>query len=365
MSIRNSNLRPNFWTLFLYVLISVSVFSSCNDDGENTPDILEGKYAQGYLVVNEGVFGMNNSSVGHISTSNSVTQQIFQTVTGDSLGDQLQSISILEDEAYLMVSGSDKIEVVHRGTFERQATIFDTTTFKFANPRYLADVGNNKAYITTWGDFGDIPAKILVIDTQTKKIITTIEASSGAEYVVFDSNTKKAFVANTFGSTISVYNPSSNVLENTIDISPNSPKDMLLDKNGDIWVTASPFGSSTGAIHKINTSTNSIETTIQLNAGSENVGGQLAINPSKDILYYNFSSGIYELPITATAQATTPIIQNGAYGVSIDPSNGDIWVGIANFQGPEGNEVIQYDNKGTLKNTFTASAGPNEVIFLP
>ncbi len=364
MSIRNFNLRPNFWTLFLYVLISTSFFSSCSDD-ENVADSLAGKYAQGYLIINEGVFGDNNASVAHISLDGVVTQQIFQTVTGDSLGDNLQSISILGDEAYLMVSNSNKIEVVDRGTFERKATIFDTTNFKFANPRYMATIGNGKAYVSTWGNFGSISPKILVLDTQTEQIITTIEASAGAEYVVFDDKTNKVFIANTFGTTISVYSTSNNTLESTIDVSPNSPKDMVLDKNGNLWVTASPFGSSTGALYKINTSTNAIETTIPLNAGSERVGQQLAINGQKDVLYYNFSSGIYELPISATVQATTPLIQNNAYGISVEPSNGDIWVGIANFQATTGNEVLRYDSSGNLKNTFTASAGPNEVIFLP
>ncbi|WP_375561013.1 YncE family protein [Bernardetia sp. OM2101] len=363
MSIRNSNLRPNFWTLFLYVLISTSLFSSCNKDDEN---ILEGEYAQGYLVVNEGVFGMNNSSVTHISKNNAVTQEVFQTVTEEILGDNLQSISILGEEAYLMVSNSNKIEVVHRGTFEKITTI----TGDFANPRYMASIGNDKAYISTWGNFDDISPKILVLDTKTEQIITTIEAGSGAENIIFDNKTNKVFIANSFRTSVSVYNTSTNTLETTLDFAPNSPNQMVLDKNGKLWITAretefTTYTSPTGNLYKINTETNATETTIPLNAGSENVGGKLTLNPSKDILYYNFSSGIYELPITATAQATTPIILNGAYGLSINPKNGDIWVGTANFQALEGNEVLQYDKNGNLQNTFATGAAPNQVIFLP
>ncbi|AFM06149.1 gluconolactonase family protein [Bernardetia litoralis DSM 6794] len=363
MFTRIGNLRPKFWTLFLYVLISTFVLSSCNKDDEN---ILEGEYAQGYLVVNEGVFGQNNSSVTHVSENNVVTQEVFQTVSGEILGDNLQSISILGDEAYLMVSNSNKIEVVHRGTFVKNTTI----TGDFANPRYMADIGNNKAYISTWGNFDDILGKILVLDTQTEQIISTIEAGSGAENLIFDSKTNKVFIANSFGTSVSVYNTSNNTLETTIDFSPNSPNQMVLDKNGDLWVTTratdfSTYTSPTGNLYKINTATNEIETTISLNAGSENVGGKLAINPNKDILYYNFSSGIYELPITATAQATTPLILNGAYGLSVNPKNGDIWVGTANFQTLEGNEELHYDKNGNLQNTFATGAAPNQVIFLP
>lgn len=366
MSIRNGNLRPRFWTLFLYVLICTSLifsFSSCNNNDEN---VLEGKYAQGYLVVNEGVFTQNNSSVTHISKNNVLTQEVFQTVTGEILGDNLQSISILGDKAYLMVSNSNKIEVVNRGTFVKNTTI----TGDFANPRYMASIGNDKAYISTWGNFDNISGKILVLDTKTEQIITTIEAAAGAESVIYDSKTNKVFVANSFGTSVSVYNTSSNTLETTIDFAPNSPSQMVLDKNGKLWVTAkktdfTTYTSPTGNLYKINTATNAIETTIPLNAGSENVGGKLALNPNKDVLYYNFSSGIYELPITATAQATTPIILNNAYGISINPKNGDIWVGTANFQTLEGNEVLQYDKDGNLKNTFATGAAPNQVIFLP
>ncbi|WP_291728020.1 DUF5074 domain-containing protein [Bernardetia sp.] len=357
MFTRINGLRPTAWTLFLYVLISTFIFSSCSKDDED----LVGEYAQGYLVVNEGVFGKNNATVGHISKNEMVTQQIFQTVNGDSLGDNLQSVSILGDEAYLLVSNSNKIEVVNRGTFERKATI----TGNFANPRYMASVGNNRAYVSSWGNFGNIGSAILVVDTNTEQVVSTIDAGAGPENVVYSQSANKVFIANTFESSISVYDVSSNTLEATIDVSPNSPKDMVTDKDGKIWVTASAFGSSEGALHKINPTTNAIETTIELNAGSENIGQQLAINPAKDILYYNFSSGVYALSITATTQAASPLIQNGAYGVSVEPSNGDIWIGIANFSAPTGNEVIRYDSEGNAKGTFTASAGPNEVIFLP
>lgn len=368
MFTRIGNLRPNFWTLFLYVLISTSVFSSCNKSDEN---VLEGKYAQGYLVVNEGVFSRNNASVTHISKSNVVTQEIFRSIAGKPLGDNLQSISILGDEAYLMVSNSNKIEVVNRGTFVSKTTIFDTTTTnKFANPRYMAEVGNNKAYVSTWGNFGNIGGKILVLDTQTEQIISTIQAGEGAETILFDSKTNKAFIANSFGTTVSVYNTSSNTLETTIDFAPNTPNQMVLDKNGKLWITTSKtdfttYTSPTGTLCKINTATNTIETRIPLNAGSENVGGKLAINPNKDALYYNFSSGIYEISIDATAQTTTPIIQNNAYGLSINPKNGDIWVGTANFQTLEGNEVLHYNKTGTLQNTFATGVAPNKIIFLP
>jgi sugar lactone lactonase YvrE len=145
---------------------------------------------------------------------------------------------------------------------------------------------------------------------------------------------------------------------------------MVLDKNGKLWVTAretefTTYTSPTGNLYKINTATNAVETTIRLNAESENVGGKLALNPNKDVLYYTFSSGIYELPIAATAQAATPIILSGAYGLSINPSTGDIWVGTANFQTLEGNEVLHYDKDGNLQNTYATGAAPNQVIFLP
>lgn len=360
---RISRLRPTIWTLFLYALVSTFLFSSCDNDDES---VLEGKFAQGYLVVNEGVFPQDNSSVTHISKNDVVTQEVFQTVVGEKLGINLQSISILGDEAYLMVSASNKIEVVHRGTFEERATV----TGDFANPRYMASVGNNKAYVSTWGNFDDVTGKILVLDTQTKQIITTIEAGSGAENIIFDSKTNKVFIANSFTTTVSVYDVSSNTLEATIDFAPNSPGQMVLDKNGKLWVTAKEtefvtYTSPKGSLYKINTATNAIETTIVLNGLGENVGGKLAINPTKDVLYYNFSSGIYELPITADSQTTNPLIQNSAYGLSIDPSNGDIWVGIADFQSLEGNEVIRYDRNGNLQNTYATGAAPNQVIFLP
>ncbi len=236
MSIRNGNLRPRFWTLFLYALVSTSFIfslSSCSKDNEN---VLKGKYAQGYLVVNEGVFGQNNASVTHISENDALTQQIFQTVTGESLGDNLQLIFVLGDKAYLMVSNSNKIEVVNRGTFERITTIRNndsTSLSRFANPRYMTNIGNNKAYISTWGNFDNddkVDGKILIVDTKTDQIITTIEAGLGAEDIVYDNKTNKVFVANSFETTVSVYNVSNNTLETTLDFAPNNPNQIVIEQ---------------------------------------------------------------------------------------------------------------------------------------
>src|SRR5690606_28464601 len=104
-------------------------------------------YQYGYFVLNEGTFGNADASVTFIGDNGVVHPDIFQTVTGNPLGDLAQSMAFEGDNAYIVVNGSNKIEVVNRFTFESEATLSSS----LENPRYIA-FANGKGFVSNWGD---------------------------------------------------------------------------------------------------------------------------------------------------------------------------------------------------------------------
>ncbi|MPT35487.1 MAG: hypothetical protein E2604_10455, partial [Flavobacterium sp.] len=137
-------------------LLTAVFFASCTDEEivykEAPAAVAKGAYERGVLVVNEGNFGSPNAEVSYISSEFPTLFQnnIFNTVNPTKvLGNTAQSIGFNGDLAYIVLNGSNKIEVVNRYTFVSVATI----QTGLQNPRYIA-FANGKGYVTNWGDAG-------------------------------------------------------------------------------------------------------------------------------------------------------------------------------------------------------------------
>ncbi|MEP5634724.1 MAG: Calx-beta domain-containing protein, partial [Maribacter dokdonensis] len=76
-------------------------------------------FENGILVSHEGNFMQGNASISFVSDDlATVENDIFKTVNdADALGDNAQSMSFYENMAYIVMNGSQKIEVVNRYTF--------------------------------------------------------------------------------------------------------------------------------------------------------------------------------------------------------------------------------------------------------
>src|SRR5690606_34856792 len=130
----------------LMILAFTAFIVSCNSDDNGDLPGVEGDYADGVFVLNEGIFNASNASVSFISSSGEIQNHIFESVNGRMLGDVAQNMILTDELAYIVVNNSNTIEVVNRGTFESIATISEG----LQNPRYI-EIHNNKAYVSNWG----------------------------------------------------------------------------------------------------------------------------------------------------------------------------------------------------------------------
>lgn len=108
----NTQQRRRRW---LAILASMLFFVNCVKDpaGPETPDPAT---APGIYVINEGLFGQDNSTITFFSRpSGQALHDYFAAVNpGLRLGDTATSLTLHRDRLYIVVNGSNTIEVIER-----------------------------------------------------------------------------------------------------------------------------------------------------------------------------------------------------------------------------------------------------------
>lgn len=355
----------NWNKLFLGAAISLSLFvTSCSSDddnpGEQPP---QGDYVNGYFVLNEGNFGGSNASVSFVSNDGTVYNNIYNTVNGEGLGDTAQSILLDEDRAYIVVNGSNKIEVVNRYTFESIGTI----STGLMNPRYI-QIENGNGYVSNWGDPTN-PSDdfIAVINLSSFTVSSTISVSEGPERM--EEENGKLFVAHAggygYGNSVSVISTSNNTVSATIPVGdvPNS----LVEEGGILYVLCAGKAAWTedetlGKLVLINTANNAVTSTLEFPETMH--PSQLVEDEGK--LYYTIDNNIYSANMNLTSLPVSPVFstsEQGVYGVyGFEVENNKIYVADAGDFMSNG-KILIYSTTGILENTLSVGALPNGIYF--
>lgn len=354
--------NKSFWA----AMAAVALLASCSDDDpiENIQLPL-GAYDNGVLILSQGNYMGSNAEVSYLSSDFGTFQnQIFGTVNeGSVLGDTGQDIGLEGDRAYIVLNGSNKIEIVNRYTFAHIATI----STGLSNPRYIA-FNNGKAYVSNWGDPTSVTDDyIAVIDLGSNSITANIPVAEGPERLLVEDG--KLYVAQTggygFGTTVSVINLSSNTVTASVPVGdvPNS----LVEENGFLYVLCGGVPSWTGAetngkLVRINLANNNVTGTREFAAGQH--PSNLVEDNNK--LYYTVDLDIFTTTPSAATLPATPLFSTtpqGAYGVyAMAINNGHIYIGDALDYNSNG-KVYVHDLSGALQQTYTVGVIPAGFYF--
>lgn len=348
-------------SLVLVVLFQATfLLSSCSSDDEGP----SGEFATGVFVVNEGNFQDSDGTISHYNeNTNTATSAIFSTTnSGAILGDVVQSMTIDNNLAYIVVNNSNKVEVVNSNTFEREYTIDGLLL-----PRYFL-AHNGKGYISEWVSFSD-KGRVSVLDMATRTIETTIETDIGAEFILEVGGS--IYVSNSFTTNISVIDPESNTVTATIDLDA-SVTQMVVDRNQKVWAISGgstdfnvspPVPNNDGKLVRIDPTTNTVEAEILLNT---NATRRLVTNSDGSELLILIGNSVFNIPVDGASGTLTALVDEanaiGFYGIGVDPDTDIIYVGDA--RGFQGNgTVYRYAADGTFIDTFSAGRGPNGFVF--
>jgi YVTN family beta-propeller protein len=293
-----------------YLLIFNFLFTSCTQDDDDIIFPL-GDYEYGFLITNEGPFQNGTGTISFVSDDYAtVESQIFNQVNSSDLGSIVQSIGFNDDNAYVVVNNSHKIEVVNRYSFESIASI----TEGLNNPRYFVSSGSN-GYVSNWGDpFDNNDDFIAVIDLSTNTVTSTISVAFGPEKLVIANNDLYVSHQGGYGQNniLSVIDVSANMLESTIEVGdvPNS----IVVFNNDIWVLcggnpAFTGNETNGRLVKIETSDN----TVIQNFDFLTTNHPTSLTIYESNLIYNLDGEVFSKEENSSSLPTTSIITGSFY----------------------------------------------------
>jgi len=241
------------------ILLSCLLLVSCKKDKDKEEDSTPvSTFSNGLLVLNEGLFQLNNSSLSWIQFgTEAVNNSVFEQKTNRQLGDTGNDIQRYGNKIYVVVNVSSTIEVLDAlsGNPITQISMVNSGTPK--QPRSIAFFGS-KAYVTCFDGYVDI------IDTATFQVQQRIQVGANPENIVLANN--KFFVSNSGGlnypnvdSTISVIDPTSNIEVQKITIG-NNPGPLEVDHLGNVYAIArGNYSSIPSRMVRINSMNNTVE----------------------------------------------------------------------------------------------------------
>ncbi len=349
-SMKNYLLPISFIALF---------FASCSsDDDNNQPDPIPADYRMGILITNEGPFNNGSGSITFVSDDfSTVEQNVYRNVNGSVLGNVVQSMGFSDNDAYIVVSNSQKIMIANRYTLEKK----DSIVTGLENPRYFSSNGQTKGYITDWGDPNDENDDyVAMIDLRTNTITATIPVSFGPEKMV--NYGSKVYVAHqgAYGHNHLITVISGNSVENTITVG-DVPNSMVVV--GDyLYVMGGGkpeySGNETpGSITKIDLSSNEV---VEIHSfGISDHPAALTANGSQ--LYYNLNGKVYRINSDAVSLPGTPVIDGSFY--AMEAKNGILYATDAGDFASRGSLYVYDLSNNQRIHDFRVGVIPGGIYF--
>lgn len=351
-----------FNKLIFAVLASSILFVSCDNDSD--PVVApRGDYDGGLFVLNEGNFGVPNGTVSYLSDDFQLENNVFSLVNPTMvLGDTPQSIGFNGDLAYVVVNGSNKIEVVNRYTFKSVTTI----STELSNPRYIA-FANGKGYVTNWGSgASETDDYVAVINLASNTVASKIPVVEGPEKII--ENEGKLYVAHRGGwgqgNSVTVINSGTNTV--TTNFVVGDAPSGLEKHNGFLYVLCDgrPYYAApetAGKLVKVNLNTNTVTSTIDFPGLTH--PSKLAVDNNK--IYYTVETSVYVTTPTATTLPVTAAFNASAQGVStiygFAVKNNKIYLADTNYSDP--GTVYVYSTTGAVQHQFTVGINANGFYF--
>ncbi|MCS5663389.1 MAG: hypothetical protein NZ604_03775 [Flavobacteriales bacterium] len=327
------------------VIIALIVLVSSCDEPITLPQ-KEHFLSNGVLIANEGNFQWGNASVSFYDAENdTILKEVFQGVNQRPLGDVLQSVTLSDDKAYLVLNNSGKVEVVDRNSFELQNTISG-----FISPRYIQIVSPDKAYVT------DLYAdKIAVVDLNSNEISSYIHCESRTEEMVQIDNL--VYVADLEFDQIYVIDSNEDAIVDNIPLS-TSINSLKKDNQDRLWVC----GENNGVGVVLCMEPQTLNVLYSHTFEGENPSDLFVSDAGHDV--YFLSNGVWHINEFTDDVITKPIIPAEGklfYGLSVHEDK--IYIADAINYVQKGT-VWVYDLQSNLLDEWEVGMIPSEFDFI-
>lgn len=343
---------------------------SCNDmhDVERKPNWNTDATTSKVVVLNEGLFNMNNSTLALFTpATQKIDYNIFKSVNHRGLGDTANDMKRYGSKIYIVVNVSSQIEIIDTATFKsvKQIGMFNEENIA-RQPRYIV-FHEDKAYVSCFDGY------VARIDTTTLEIDGMVKCGRNPDNLAIANN--KLYVSNSGGLDNPDYDTTVSVIDlatfseiKKIEVGSN-PGSIASDSEGDIYViTRGDYNDTDYALHKIDSEIDEKTQTFKdihpLN---------LIINNDIAYMYsYDFNSQTQWIKsfdclrdeIIKENFITDDTILETPFGIEIDNTNGDLYICEA-YNFVNWGDVLCFDKDGKLKFRLTEiGLNPNNIILL-
>ncbi len=355
----NSIFYKNLYIILLFfpLLITALLFSGCE---KNTLPLIPPEYSHsGYIIVNEGLYGQNNSSLTFYDLQKGKAEQnIYANENnGSNLGDTANDLSVCCDKAFIVVDKSKKVEVISTENFKSEGFIDFSD---YGSPRNIIITDSLHGYISTLNDL------VVEINPSKMNVIRTIPVGSKPEGLTI--NGANLFVANSgfgVGTSLSVIDTSAHSVISTINVWQNP--NVLLSRGNYVYAVSigkyDPAGI--GAVTKIDAVTLMPADTILIGLNP----GKAAI--ADDKLFVINGEGLQTINLEDFSLSDSTFIK----GSEVNPITGVIY---SIFFDEIKNEILLTNPKDFLQNgeivifnltgkkikTFNAGLNPGKISLI-
>jgi YVTN family beta-propeller protein len=280
------------------------------------------------------------------------------------MGDVLQSIALYNNRAFMVMNNSRKVVVTNANTFKAEGEIGGLEM-----PRYFVALDDNKGYVTEWVTYSG-KGRVAVVDLKTLAVTNTIEVGINPERMLLLGG--KLYVANRDDNFISVINTATDAVEASIPVT-HGPNGLALDNSNNLWVASAGLKvyddnykfieeeSKPGALVKINTSSNTVVSTLNFTSKAA-APGNLTTSRNGAALYYTYNGNTYQQDINNSTLSTAPLIRRSFNALGVDPASNYLYA--ARFTDYTSNGwVIRYNPTGAAVDSFRVDIAPNGFVF--
>jgi DNA-binding beta-propeller fold protein YncE len=353
----NFNVIRGIWI----ILLGTGLFS-CKKETP-IPPLVPNELSKGMLVLNEGLFQLNNSSLSWINfNDHSINSNFFTEKTERLLGDTGNDLKRYGNKIYVVVNVSSTLEILNASTGKSIKQISMIQGNQAKQPRNITFHGS-KAYITCFDGYVD------VLDTATLTIQKRIPVGLNPEDLIVSNN--RLFVSNSGGLNGSVMDSTVSVIDLATDtelskiVVGKNPGALQVDYKGDVYViTRGNYGSIPSRMIKINPIDLTVIKQYPFEAsGIERFENQLLIS------MYNFTTQQNQLRIfdvDSDEISSTNFVDlspiKTLYGVHYHPQKKQIILLDAN-QYTQSGFVRLYSNNGTFLKSYSVGLNPTAVLW--
>lgn len=322
-------------TLFL-ALFFITACDKDEDFGEKHEDDSEYHHKPGLFIISEGNYSFGNGSLSFYDPpSRKVKNEIFYNANGRPLGDVPYQLAIYDDEIWITVNNSGKVEVLDLEDMSSKLTYLVG-----GSPRHIEKISDGSYFVSDLES-----SEMNIIDPESNMPVSSMEAEKSTEAMIYDGGYLFAcnwseFYVNKPNNTLSVIDPVGMSVVKTITVA-KEPNSMVMDRNDHIWVLSS--GGYDNSEYPALTLIDPVQRIVirELKFQDKNISPSgLCISGQGDSLFF-INKAIYAMSIADTALPQQPLIKasnRNINSLAVDPQSGELYFSNA----------LDYQQKGWI-----------------